>query len=218
MAEGKKSFIAYASWKGIFDELPDLEAGALIKHIFAYVNDENPQTDSILIKAVFANIKTTLKTDLKKWEAQIKQRSEAGKKSVEARKRTNVEQSLFPVNERSARLTVNGIGTVTVTGTVTEYTTPAAMMKKHKEQYLQQLEMKNSKIDFAFALEQWSLSIESKEDFIHTETDAQVNALWASLTKWMNSWSKNERNWKTEKQTKKHGRISEDAARKFLAE
>lgn len=85
MAEGKKSFIAYSDWKNTFDELPNEEAGMLIKHIFAYVNDENPQTDSVLIKAVFANIKSTLKRDLDRWESQLIQRSNAGKRSAEIR-------------------------------------------------------------------------------------------------------------------------------------
>lgn len=85
MAEGKKSFIAYADWKNIFDELPDEDAGKLIKHIFAYVNDENPETESILIRAVFANIKTTLKRDLDRWESQLNQRRNAGKASAVSR-------------------------------------------------------------------------------------------------------------------------------------
>jgi len=73
MAEGKKSFTAYCDWKDTFDSLPDDKAGQLIKHLFAYVNDENPNTDDILIKAVFAQIKATLKRDLKKWEAKREQ-------------------------------------------------------------------------------------------------------------------------------------------------
>jgi len=93
MAIGKKSFVAYADWKEVFDELPDNEAGKLIKHIFAYVNDENPISDSILIRAVFANIKTTLKRDLDKWESQLEQRREAGKKSAELRATKSNERS-----------------------------------------------------------------------------------------------------------------------------
>jgi len=94
MAVGKKSFVAYADWKNTFDELPNEEAGALIKHIFAYVNDENPESDSVLIRAIFANIKATLKRDLDKWENQLQQRSDAGKKSAEIR-------ALNKINERS---------------------------------------------------------------------------------------------------------------------
>jgi len=79
MAENKKSFIAYADWKNTFDELPNEEAGKLIKHIFAYVNDENPVSESILINAVFANIKTTLKRDLNAWEKTLEIKSDSGK-------------------------------------------------------------------------------------------------------------------------------------------
>jgi hypothetical protein len=89
MAENKKSFIAYVDWKETFDALPDEKAGQLVKHLFAYVNDENPESNDILIKAVFANIKQQLKRDLKKWESLSAQRAEIGRlggiKSGEAR-------------------------------------------------------------------------------------------------------------------------------------
>jgi len=75
MAENKKSFTAYCDWNETFNSLPDDKAGQLIKHIFAYVNDENPETDDLLINAVFANIKATLKRDLIKW----KEKSEKNK-------------------------------------------------------------------------------------------------------------------------------------------
>ena len=55
--------------------MPDEKAGQLIKHLFAYVNDEEPITDDLLINAVFANIKATLKRDLIKW----KEKSEKNK-------------------------------------------------------------------------------------------------------------------------------------------
>jgi hypothetical protein len=94
MATGKKSFIAYADWKNTFDELENEDAGALIKHIFAYVNDEDPKSESVLIRAIFANIKSTLKRDLDKWDTQLLQRSEAGKRSAELR-------ALNKLNDRS---------------------------------------------------------------------------------------------------------------------
>lgn len=79
MAEGKKSFTAYCDWKGTFDALPDEKAGQLIKHLFAYVNDENPISNDLLINAVFANIKATLKRDLKKWESERELNSRSGR-------------------------------------------------------------------------------------------------------------------------------------------
>lgn len=78
MAENKKSFIAYCGWLETFEALPDDKAGQLAKHLFRYVNDLDPQSDDILINAVFVNIKQTLKRDLKKWEGKTEQRSEAG--------------------------------------------------------------------------------------------------------------------------------------------
>lgn len=95
MAENKKSFVAYADWKSTFDELPDEYAGKLIKHIFAYVNDENPKSNDIIINAVFANIKNSLKRDLVKWQETKIGRSKAGIASAEARKLAKInEQNL----------------------------------------------------------------------------------------------------------------------------
>jgi hypothetical protein len=90
MAKNKKSFITYTDWRDTFNALPDGKAGQLIKHIFAYVNDENPKTEDVLINAVFANIKQQLKRDLKKWEKTSTKRIDIGRlggiKSGEARR------------------------------------------------------------------------------------------------------------------------------------
>lgn len=68
MAKNKKSFILYCDYIHTFNQLPDDVAGRLIKHLFSYVNDENPETDELLINAVFEPIKQQLKRDLKKYE------------------------------------------------------------------------------------------------------------------------------------------------------
>ena len=104
MAEGKKSFVAYSDWRDTFDQLPDEEAGKLIKHIFAYVNDEEPKSESVLINAVFAQIKNTLKRDLNTWDKQIEQRSAAGKKSGERRAAKSNDRSTA-VDERALNST-----------------------------------------------------------------------------------------------------------------
>lgn len=86
MAEGKKSFVLYSDQRSIIDMLPDDKAGQLLKHIFAYVNDENPISNDPLLLLAFEPIKLQMKRDLKKWE-QIKEgRSAAGKASAEARR------------------------------------------------------------------------------------------------------------------------------------
>ena len=106
MATDKKSFVAYSDWHGMFKALPDEVAGKLIKHVFSYVNDENPTNDDYIINALFEQIKNTLKRDLKKWETQREQRSEAGKKSAELRATKSNERSTV-FNEKVRKPTVS---------------------------------------------------------------------------------------------------------------
>lgn len=112
----------YTDQREVFDELDDADAGKLIKHIFAYVNDENPDTQDKLLRVAFAPIKTQLKRDLKLWENKQEQRKEAARKSVESRQRT-----LTDVNDRSISLggnvnvngNVNGNGNGNVISSIT---------------------------------------------------------------------------------------------------
>lgn len=112
--EGKKSFVLYTDQREVFDELSDEDAGRLIKHIFSYVNDENPSTDDLLLKVAFLPIKTQLKRDLKIWDEKKLQRAEAGRKGGIA-KSSNAKQSLAnPSNATNdvANLAVNVNGNV----------------------------------------------------------------------------------------------------------
>lgn len=74
----------YCDWQETFNALPNDKAGELIKHVLSYVNDENPESEDILINAVFANIKATLKRDLNKWEKKSVQNSLNAKKRWDA--------------------------------------------------------------------------------------------------------------------------------------
>jgi len=79
MAEGKKGFILYTDTQEIFNELSDAKAGKLIKHIFSYVNDENPISKDPIINLSFIPIKQYLKRDLKEWEQIKSKKAEAGR-------------------------------------------------------------------------------------------------------------------------------------------
>jgi hypothetical protein len=68
MAENKKSFLLYCDVIHTTDKLSDEQAGKLFKHILAYVNDLNPETNDLLIEVAFEPIKQSLKRDLKKYE------------------------------------------------------------------------------------------------------------------------------------------------------
>jgi len=62
----KKGFMLYADQRGVFNKLSNEQAGDLIKHIFSYVNDENPKGDFVT-ELAFESIKQQLKRDLVKW-------------------------------------------------------------------------------------------------------------------------------------------------------
>lgn len=120
MASGKKSFILYCDLIHTFNELTDVEAGQLIKHLLAYVNDQNPQTDNKLIKIAFEPIKQQLKRDLKDWEVIREKRSEAGKLSAvkRAEQKQQVLTSVDTSQQPSTNPTVNVTGIVTVNDNV----------------------------------------------------------------------------------------------------
>ena len=94
MAENKTSFILYSDQRSLINLLSDEQAGVLLKHIFAYVNDENPINTDQLINVVFEPIKQQFKRDLVKWERTKEGRSAAGKASAEARRINKAQQSL----------------------------------------------------------------------------------------------------------------------------
>jgi len=105
--KSKKSFILYLDQQELFNKLPDEIAGKLIKHIFSYVNCEDPETDDLLIDIAFASIKQSLKRDLNKWETQLEQRSRAGKISAERRatKANEKQRKATTVESRSTKST-----------------------------------------------------------------------------------------------------------------
>lgn len=89
MADNKKTFIFYSDWINMVREMPDQDAGELLKHILSYVNDESPETKNLLVKVVFGHMKPLLKTDLKRWESIREKRRKAGKKGGKANAKQN---------------------------------------------------------------------------------------------------------------------------------
>ena len=86
MAENKQSFILYRDLIHTVRRLSNEQAGELFKHILAYVNDENPVTENVIIDLVFEPIKQGLKRDLKKYERVIERNKTNGSKGGRPRK------------------------------------------------------------------------------------------------------------------------------------
>ena len=79
MAENKKSFVLYADLIHTVKKMPKNKAGELLLTILAYVNDENPVINDLLISLVFEPIKQQLKRDLIKYETIKAKRIAAGR-------------------------------------------------------------------------------------------------------------------------------------------
>lgn len=79
MAINKKSFLVYSNWAQTFENLTDDEAGKLIKHVFRYVNDENPIAPDRITEIVFEPLKAVLKSDLIKYENVKEEKSISGR-------------------------------------------------------------------------------------------------------------------------------------------
>lgn len=118
MAENKKSFLLYCDYKEIFESISDKNAADLIRHIFRYVNDENPISENESVNLLFITIKNQLKRDLKKYESKVDQWSKAGIASAEA-KRLKRSTDSTDVNDRLKRSTDSTV-TDTVNVTVTD--------------------------------------------------------------------------------------------------
>jgi hypothetical protein len=109
MAKDKKSFILYTDQSGVFNQLPDEIAGKLIKHIFAYVNDENPISEHLIINIAFEPIKQSLKRDLKRYEEYVDKQSVNGAKGGRPKKpiETQITQPFFDKPKKADSVSVS---------------------------------------------------------------------------------------------------------------
>ncbi len=92
MAKDKKSFILYSDQRGIFEKLSDEQAGKLIKHIFSYCADENPEAEFI-IDIAFEGIRQALKRDLRKYNVYIDKQRINGAKGGRPKKKTETQKT-----------------------------------------------------------------------------------------------------------------------------
>ena len=195
MSKDKKSFILYLDQQDLFNKLPDEMAGKLIKHIFSYVNCENPEANDLLLDVAFSLIKQSLKRDLNKWESQLKQRSEAGKKSAE--KRANDKQrNATTVKSRSTKSTdsvnvsVSVNDSVSVSEVIKDTVTSVPKFNFKKE--LLALDVDKEKLDDWLTVRKTKKASNTKTalaGFLTEVTNANITVAEAVKISAENSWS-----------------------------
>jgi len=145
MAENKKSFVLYCDLIHTVEKLPDDVAGKLFKLILNYTNDNNPETDDVLLSVAFEPIKRQLKRDLKDWEHQKQKRVDAGRKGGKAtqskfkQNQAMLKQNQAPLKQGQANqaVTVTVTDTVTVNDTVSSSSTTAPTIEMCREYFNQ---------------------------------------------------------------------------------
>ena len=165
MAENKKSFVLYTDTFGLIKHLPDDVAGRLLKHIYAYVNDENPITDELLVNVAFEPIKAQLKRDLVKWEQTLEGRSKAGKASAEAKRLSKENQQ----SSTNSTVSVNDNVNVSVNDNVSDNVSDILLKKETKNNLFS---FKKKLIEYGFKenlIDDW-LKVRKNKKASNTET------------------------------------------------
>lgn len=93
-SKDKKAFVLYNDYEEVFSMLTDEEAGKLIKHILAYVNNKNPSLEDRLLQVTFEPIRLQMGRDAKKYEAICERNRKNGAKG--GRPKINPEEPKKP--------------------------------------------------------------------------------------------------------------------------
>lgn len=104
MAENKKSFVVYTSWKTFLDDLNSEQLGNWFKWVMDYCNDANPEYPQDQATRLACKMtQDVLKRDLKKYEAKVKSinhiNEERKRKRQERNRNEIVTKSLENKNE-----------------------------------------------------------------------------------------------------------------------
>jgi hypothetical protein len=217
MADNKKSVLLYCDIIHTVKPLSDEEAGKLFKHYLMYINDENPEPCDRLTGLLFEPIKQNLKRDLKKWEATIESKSDAGNlgnlKRWNPDLHTQVINNELDINEalkiaqrRYAIKKSQTVAKVAVKDTVTDTV-------KVKDKVIVKDNIEQRKLKFASTLEPF-LTIYGREllnDFYRywtqpnksqTKFKQELEKTW-SLDLRLQTWSKNDKKFKPPENTGK---------------
>lgn len=140
MSKEKKSFILYCDQQGVFNKLPDEIAGKLIKHIFAYVNDEEPICNDLLLDIAFEPIKSQLKRDLRKYDEYIDKQRVNGAKGGRPMKpnETQITQAFLEKPKKADNVTDTVIATVNDIKVIRGFIKPSIQQIK---EYMQERKM-----------------------------------------------------------------------------
>tara|TARA_R100001460_G_scaffold34942_1_gene67622 strand:- start:772 stop:1347 length:576 start_codon:yes stop_codon:yes gene_type:complete len=190
MAKDKRSFILYMDQRGIFDKLNDEQAGKLIKHIYSYCADEDPEAEFI-IDIAFEGIKQSLKRDLKKYNVYIDKQRENGRKGGRPKK-TQKTQAFLEKPKKADSVSVS-----------------VSVSEKKKDIYRSfahlYLSVSNyQKLNSLYSKEQIDETLDAIENF---KQNTKYKSLYLTAKNWLKRLPKDEKEDKLTKQAKALGYV-----------
>lgn len=178
MAQGKKTFIFYSDWINMVREMPDKDAGELLKHILSYVNDENPTTENLFVKMAFGHMKPLIKSDLKKWETIREKRKKAGAKGG---KQTQANAKQIEANAKQVQAVNDNVNVDTINSIYNKFVdeVKAGGFASRIEAMYMRLKIKQGSL--TKLLEDYKLHI-IEENRVHKDT----NDFFINFKNWLN--------------------------------
>jgi len=190
MAKDKRSFILYMDQRGIFDKLSDEQAGKLIKHIYSYCADEDPEAEFI-IDIAFEGIKQSLKRDLKKYHVYIDKQRENGKKGGRPKK-TQKTQAFLEKPKKADSVSVS----------VSEREKNKDIYRSFAHLYLSVSNYQ--KLNSLYSKEQIDETLDAIENF---KQNTKYKSLYLTAKNWLKRLPKDEKEDKLTKQAKELGYV-----------
>ena len=96
MADNKKNFIVYTSWRTWLDVMTTEQKGEWLDWVMAYCNDEEPELPTEPVVKMGCSIaRENLKRDLVKYEAKVESIKQARERKLQASNNTNQDSNLL---------------------------------------------------------------------------------------------------------------------------
>ena len=180
-----------------FEQLTDAQAGRLVKHLFRYVNDQNPSAPDKITSIAFEPIKQQLKRDLKKWEKYIEKQKENGKKGGRP-KEPNETQKTQAFSEEPKKA---DSGNVSVNATVNDLPLSFGEVFFDAEEVINKNQIEFERICMAGKIDAGAGKIALRKFHLHLESNAKYPQTKKQLFAGFEKWVMNEKNFSPENKT-----------------
>lgn len=206
----RDSTIIYRSFYESIKGLPKTNQAEVWEAVFEYALNFKEVELKGISKSIFTLIKPQIDANNKRYISGTQPKKKRNGSETEAKDKQTTSEPQANVND-------NLNGNENNNGKVNDYVEPKLFLLTKIEIDLEQMLMKSglSKSDFFDCITQWSLKCVADGWIYSNDPSEDLRRLRAGFQKWLNTWTKNDKN-KTNEGTKKIGRVNSDDLSNFL--